>query len=313
MTSPVLFIVFNRPQLTRKVFEAIRSARPPRLYISADGPRSSRPDEQVICEEVRKAATAVDWPCDVKVQFFSHNLGCKFGESAAMDWFFRHEEEGIILEDDTLPVAGFFQFCEVLLDVYRDNTRVFSISGTNYLANHCYIPHSYAFSRYGDYWGWAGWRRSWRSYDVSMKDWPGKRESGFLRRISEGNVLCEKYWREIFDATHAGSIDTWDYQRLFTMWQHDGLTIFPRNNMVTNMGFGPQATHTKRPAPAWISTSKISEPIFPLIHPSEVRPLPGFDSHFSSKLFGISRGGAAKRLVTRNPIVKTIRRWMTTA
>jgi hypothetical protein len=260
---------------------------------------------------VRETATAIDWPCDIKTQFFPHNVGCKIGESSAMDWFFKHEEEGIILEDDTLPVSGFFDFCEELLDFYRDNKRIFSISGTNYLAGHFQTSGSYLFSRYADYWGWAGWRRSWDSYDVSMKDWPAWRDTHCMRRLSDGNSLFERYWRDIFNATYAGSIDTWDYQRLFTMWQHDGLSIFPRNNMVTNLGFGPEATHTRRPAPSWVSDSTTSEPSFPLVHPEQIQPLPAFDAYFGKRIFGITGVGNAKRLATRNALVRHIHDWMT--
>jgi len=262
---------------------------------------------------VRKRATAVDWPCELKAQFSPYNLGCKLGESTAMDWFFRQEEEGIILEDDTLPISGFFGFCEELLRLYRHDERVFSISGTNYAARDFQISHSYLFSRYADYWGWAGWRRSWKSYDVNMREWPTWRDSHCMGHISEGNVLFERYWQGIFDETHAGSIDTWDYQRLFTMWQHDGLSIFPRNNMVANLGFGADATHTRRPAPAWLSETTISEPIFPLVHPTEIETLPGFDFHFGRKIFGISRAGVTRRLVMRNALVRQIRDWLMTS
>ena len=313
MRSPVLFIVFNRPHHTRRVFQAIREARPPRLYVSADGPRPDRPDEQRLCEEVRTIATSVDWPCDVSIQFAQHNSGCKIGEVTAMDWFFRQEEEGIILEDDTLPISGFFRFCEELLRVYRHDERVFSISGTNYVARDFPLSHSYLFSRYADYWGWAGWRRSWNSYDVTMKEWPTWRDSQSMGKLSEGDALFERYWRGIFDDTHAGFIDTWDYQRLFTMWQHDGLSILPRNNMVANLGFGAEATHTKRPAPAWLSEATITEPHFPLVHPMEVKTLPGFDRHFGRKLFGISRAGITKRFVTRNAVAQHMRHWLTTS
>ena len=160
---------------------------------------------------------------------------------------------------------------------------------------------------------WAGWRRSWHSYDVNMKEWPAWRDAHCMRHISEGDALFEGYWRAIFDDTHAGLIDTWDYQRLFTMWQHDGLSIFPRNTMVANLGFGADATHTRRLAPAWLSEATITEPTFPLVHPMEVKTVPGFDRHFGRKLFGISRAGITKRLVTRNAVARQIRHWLTTS
>ncbi len=168
MRSPVLFLVFNRPDSTRKVFDAIRSARPPKLYITADGPRPDRPAEAKLCSEVRAIASAVDWPCEVKTLFRESNLGCKAGVSSGITWFFSHEDEGIILEDDVLPVPTFFNFCDEMLERYRDDARVSMISGCNLISNHFSPKQSYFFSRYNLIWGWATWRRAWQHYDVAM-------------------------------------------------------------------------------------------------------------------------------------------------
>ena len=155
MHSPVLFLVFNRPETTRQVFEAIRTAKPPRLYIAADGPRLEREGERASCEEVRKIALEVDWECDVNTLFRVENLGCKRGPSEGISWFFEHEDEGIILEDDCLPDQSFFSFCEELLERYRNDTRIMAISGNNFQHGRKRTEYSYYFSRYFHGWGWT--------------------------------------------------------------------------------------------------------------------------------------------------------------
>ena len=168
MNSAVLFVIFNRPETTARVFEAIRSARPPRLYVAADGPRTSRSGEADRCRLVREIASRVDWTCELHTLFREANLGCKLGVSGAIDWFFQSETEGIILEDDVVPLASFFGLCDELLETYRDDPKVFAVSGCN-LVSSVYRPnHSYFFSRYCHVWGWATWRRAWEHYDVPM-------------------------------------------------------------------------------------------------------------------------------------------------
>ena len=123
-------MVFNRPDTTKQVFETIRKARPAQLFVAADGPRENRPDEAEKCAEVRRIVdNGIDWDCKVHRLYRDKNLGCKIACSSAIDWFFEHVDEGIILEDDTLPHPTFFQFCEELLKRYRDDERIMLISG----------------------------------------------------------------------------------------------------------------------------------------------------------------------------------------
>ena len=215
MRSPVLLIAFNRPATTRRVFESIRAARPPRLYYAVDGPRPDRPSEAGRCEEVRSIVDSVDWPCEVRTLFRESNLGCRRGVSSAIDWFFEHEPEGIVLEDDVLPTRGFYAFCDNLLERYRSDARVGLISGCNLIASRHSPEASYFFSHYNHIWGWASWRRAWQHYYVAMNDWPRWRDSGGLETLSVGSRRFERYWRRIFDRVYAGEIDTWDYQWTF--------------------------------------------------------------------------------------------------
>lgn len=241
--TAVLFLVFNRPVLTAQVFEAIRKARPPRLYVAADGPRSSRAGESERCEAVRRIATNVDWPCDVRMLFRETNLGCKMGVSGGINWFFEHEDQGIILEDDCLPHPDFFRFCEELLDRYANDARVSVITGNNFQDGRRRGDAAYYFSKYNHCWGWATWRRAWKHYQGDLPFWPHWRHSADWLRLTPDKVE-RRYWAKIFERVRAGEIDSWAYPWTGSVWHHGGFTATPNVNLVKNIGFGPDSTHT---------------------------------------------------------------------
>jgi len=247
MNSPVLFLVFNRPETTRQVFEAIRKAKPPRLYIAADGPRPEREGERASCEEVRKIALEVDWECDVKTLFRDKNLGCKIAPEEGISWFFEYEDEGIILEDDCLPDQSFFSYCQDLLERYRHDTRIMVVSGINLQQGRKRTEYSYYFSKYIHCWGWATWKRAWKLYDGELISWPAIKKNGFLLYdIANGYEPFVEFWSKIFDECYSGEIhDAWDYPWLLSCWGQSGLAVLPNINLVTNIGFGDKATHTK--------------------------------------------------------------------
>jgi hypothetical protein len=267
--SPVLFLVFNRPDTTRLVFEAIRAARPPRLYVAADGPRSDRPGDAERCGEVRRIATAVDWPCRLVTRFLDSNHGCRNAVSQAVTWFFDQEPEGIVLEDDCLPEPSFFGFCEELLERYRDDHRVMSISGDNFISSVWQPTESYYLSRYVHIWGWASWRRAWQHYDVSMASWNTFDHDDLLRLRFPGAPRAQRYWRRVLDRVSAGQIDTWDYQWVYAAWRQAGLSCMPRNNLVSNIGFGLDATFTKDTEGMHANLSREAIQL-PLTHPRHV-------------------------------------------
>ena len=240
--TPLLFLIFNRPQFTRRVFEEIRRARPPKLFVAADGPRADHPGEDDLCSQARKAIR-VDWDCDLHLDYRQKNQGLKLGVSGAIDWFFDHVEEGIILEDDCLPSPSFFDFCQELLTRYRKDDRVMHISGTNLQFGRKRGDGSYYFSRYMRCWGWASWRRAWAFYDVGMSTYEAFRRQNQLAHIVESRSM-RRFWRLTFDAVAAGRISTWDFQWAYAIFAQGGLCAVPNVNLVSNLGFGPAATHT---------------------------------------------------------------------
>jgi hypothetical protein len=293
--SSLLFLVFNRPDTTRKVFEAIRAGRPPRLYVAADGPRKNRLGEAGLSEEVRSIATGVDWPCEVKTLFRDENLGCKRGVSSGIDWFFEHESEGVILEDDVLPIQTFFPFCDELLERYRNDHRVAMITGCNLVARYCNRGSSYLFSRYNHIWGWASWRRAWQYYDVTMAEWPAWRDAHGLAKMPGATPSFAAYWRYAFDTAYGNRIDTWDYQWTFACWRVGALTAMPVFNQTQNLGFGAGATHTTGAAPDFIEEA-VSRPLaFPLNHPHGVQQDLYIDKKIDSIIFKINLFTLLKR------------------
>lgn len=307
MRSPVLLIVFNRPEPTAKVFDAIRAARPPRLYVAADGAREGRAGEAERCAEVRRIATAVDWPCEVRTLLRERNLGCKRAVSGAIDWFFEQEPEGIVLEDDVLPLPSFFPYVEELLERYRDDTRVGLVSGCNLISHRAAEGDSYVFSRHPHIWGWASWRRAWRTFDVTMGEWPAWRHAG-LAALAEGSWRLEHYWRYRFDAVHAGKIDTWDYQWVFALWRSGMLSITPARNLTTNLGFGADATHTTAEVPDFVRESLPRDLDFPLRHPARVERARSFDELVETHVLKLTAGWEAQRRLATLPVVGPVLR-----
>ena len=241
LKTPVAFLIFNRPDTTEKVFDAIRQARPPKLLVVADGPRADRPDEVKKCIATRSIFESVDWRCVVLTNYSEVNLGCKRRVSSGLDWVFTIVEEAIILEDDCLPHPTFFRFCEELLKKYRGDERVMMISGTNYLLDKLEIEESYIFSRYFAIWGWASWRRAWAKYDITMSNWEILRVQAQLNSLYPQKYM-RRYISSAFDAAYKNKIDTWDTQWFYTCLFNNGLCIVPKVNLISNIGLN--GTHT---------------------------------------------------------------------
>ena len=282
LKTPVVFIIFNRPDTTKRVFTEIAQAKPPKLLVIADGPRADHPEDVGKCAAVRAIINGVDWDCDVLKNYSDVNLGCKRRVSSGLDWVFDTIEDAIILEDDCLPHSTFFRFCEEMLERYKDDERIAMISGNNFQFGRKRTDYSYYFSRYTHIWGWASWRRAWDNYDVDMKIWPEIRDGGWLRDLL-GDKKSVRYWKKMFENVYQGKIDTWDYQWIFSCWVQGALTILPNVNMVSNIGFGPEAVHTtKRNKFAEMKTEYMD---FPISHPPYILSDSLADSITGNRMF----------------------------
>lgn len=244
LTTPVVFTIFNRPQLTKKSFEAIRNQKPTKLFIIADGPRSAHIQDKKLCDEVRKIVNNIDWPCEVHRNYVEHNLGLKKRTISGLDWVFTQVDRIIFLEDDNLPHPDFFNFCENLLQRYLNDQRVSIISGSNFQNGILRGNASYYFSKYPHNWGWATWKRTWDNYDQYIKFWPKWRESiDFKKKFPK--KLERKFWKKIFDQSYSGKINSWGYPLFACMMKKGMLTATPNYNLISNIGFGQDSTHTK--------------------------------------------------------------------
>lgn len=243
LDTPLLLLVFNRLETTKKVFEQIQKAKPSRLYIASDGARKHIKNEDLKVNEIREYILEnIDWDCDIKTKFHDHNLGCKYSVSSSISWFFKHEPKGIILEDDCFPSASFFDFCQKMLETYEDDKRIWHITGSNFHNGLSFGDGSYYFSNYSYVWGWATWADRWQNYDVEMSKYQELKKNGLLNQLFDKKEF--RFWLPIYEGTSKGEIDTWDYQWTFTILMNNGLSIIPNNNMISNIGFGNDATHT---------------------------------------------------------------------
>jgi hypothetical protein len=282
LRTPVAFIIFNRPETTQRVFEQIAKAKPSKFLVIADGPRENSPGEAERCAAVRSIIDNVDWDCELLTNYSDVNLGCKSRISSGLDWVFDTVEEAIILEDDCLPDPTFFRFCEELLEKYRDDERIAMISGDNFQFGRRRTEYSYYFSRYPHIWGWASWRRAWKNYDVEMKLWPEIQDGRWLKDLL-GDTKSVWYWRYIFEKVYSEKIDTWDYQWTFSCWIQNALTVIPNVNLVSNIGFGTNAEHTKvKNRYAEMETQPMSNPIS---HPKYILQDSKADSIVQKEMF----------------------------
>ncbi len=283
LKTPVIFVIFNRPETTELVFERIRQARPQKLLVIADAPRPNRPEDVEKCAAARAIIDRVDWECEVLTNFSEVNLGAGRRPATGFDWAFGIVEEAIILEDDCLPEPTFFQFCEELLERYRHDTRIMCVSGQNVQFGHNKTPYSYYFSRYNHGWGWATWRRAWKHFDFEMKLWPEIKEENRLASILE-TPKALKNWTNTFQLTYEGKLPAWDYQFTFACWIQNGLSILSGVNLVSNIGFGTGASNTVDTDSPYNNAP--TEPMqFPLKHPLYVIRNQVADAYTENTLF----------------------------
>jgi hypothetical protein len=241
----VLLIAFNRPDHLTVLIDRLREVQPTRVYLAVDGARPSRAGEGELVGACQALAGAIDWPCEVKTLFREQNLGCGLGVSSAISWFFGHEERGVILEDDIIPDPSFFPFCMELLDRYQDDSRVFAISGCNFvLPEGLSSTGAYRFTQVPHIWGWATWRRSWDEYQLDIAGWRQRLPIHKLWARSGKRLTATVFWTGTFELLARKQVDTWDGQLVLASMAANQWTATSNVNLVENLGFGADATHT---------------------------------------------------------------------
>ncbi len=280
--TPILITIFNRPDKVRALMTALAEIRPTRLFVAADGPRAHVPTDAARCAEARAVATAVSWPCEVRTNFSDANLGVDPAMERAITWFFENVEEGIILEDDCVPHPDFFRFSAFLLARYRNDARVMMVSGNNFQNSRRRGEASYYFSRYPNTWGWATWRRAWKLYDTKLSALPAFIASGAAARIRPHGKE-QRQWLSHFESLRNGTRTPWDAKWVFALWNNNGLSITPNVNLVQNIGFGADSTHT---AKAERDMDQKASPIDnPLVHPNRIEADDAADAYLFKTIY----------------------------
>jgi len=283
LTVPVAFFTFNRLDTAKQVFERIKKAKPPKLYLVSDGPRSNREGEDKKVEEVRKyILDSIDWECQVNKNFAPSNMGCGRRMSSGIGWVFENEEQAIFLEDDCVPEMSFFRYAQEMLEKYQNEEDVLVICGNNQISKVYDMEDDYAFSHILNIWGWAGFRRTWKDYDFDMKDWPERRKSPVFKEIY--NKKTRLALLSEYDIMYHHECDTWDYQVSYMMGKKKGFCIIPKVNMISNAGFSEgDSTHTAK-QPEWMDLTS-REMSFPIKHPQNVEWTRQYDETLSNYYF----------------------------
>jgi len=263
--TPVLIIIFNRPDFVKKLIDILRQVEPFKIYVVADGPRESVITDQDKCYQARDQIDKIDWECDVYKKYSDTNLGCGKNPSEGITWGFESSDELIILEDDCMPSIDFFKYCDELLDLYRTDQRIMMISGNNHTLGQFNFNYSYEFSHHTQTSGWATWNRAWSKYDLNISKWPEIRTLDWLKDRT-GSIKAAEFWYKIFDMCYRKELaSAWDYQWTFCCWINEGLNIIPNVNLVTNVGFSESGTHEVDPDHP-IAEVSVSPLTFPLNH-----------------------------------------------
>lgn len=266
--TPVLLIIFKRPELTQLVFNEIRKVKPKKLFIFADGPRKGLKTEAEKCQAARDVINQVDWECQVKTNFSKTNLGCFIAGTSAINWFFNNVKAGIILEDDCLPNQSFFWFCQELLTKYQDDKRIMMIGGSCSPVNQSSVKESYYFSKLASIWGWATWRRAWKLIDLNLSDFPKFKKQEQIKNIFNDKITRSFWLNKIFESYKSG--EAWDFTWAYAILKQNGLCICPTKNLISNIGWGSEGIHAKYTDSVFnqVKTEKINK----IIHPSFIIP-----------------------------------------
>ena len=236
----VLILFFNRPEHLKKVFEEVRKARPSRLFLYQDGPRSEKDLDGIM--KCREVVDNIDWECDVQRMYQERNYGCDPSEYISQKWAFSMADKCIVLEDDDVPSQACFPFCKVMLDRYEYDTRITMIAGFNSDEVTEGVPDDYFFTSVFSIWGWASWRRvvdQWDEHYTFLDD------PYAMQQLT--NVVGQRRFRSVFiamcgDLRASGKAF---YETIFwaSMLLNNGLAIMPTRNLINNMGVTTDSTH----------------------------------------------------------------------
>lgn len=285
LTTPVAFIIFNRPDTTAQVFEQIRIAKPSKLYLISDAPRVGREDDVEKVKETREYVEShIDWECEVHKNYAETNMGCKNRVYTGITWVLSQEDRTMILEDDVVPTQQFFRYCQEMLEYYKNNPRVMMVSGTN-LQKSVPIKNQYTFSCFSSIWGWATWKRAWDLYDPDVKDWPEVDKRGDLKCVQSGFAYL--FLKRNVQSVYTKKKDTWDIQWDYCRHKNRGLGVVPKENMITNIGFDrADATHTTGGSDEDFS---VGEMAFPINFNVPVKRDVDYDRAYINKYYGMKK------------------------
>lgn len=286
--TPVALFIFNRPDCTAQLVNALAAVKPVKLFVIADGPRTA--GENLLCEQTRDIINQINWPCTIYKRYSTLNIGCRESIPRGLNWVFDQVDTCIILEDDCIPKPSFFPFCEELLARYQDDERVMTIGGHRSDGPNEIEKESYYFSKYPSVWGWATWKQKWAKFDLNMSQWNELKHSNWL----DGRLPSPKavaYWTRMFNQMSKG-LNAWDYALAYSCWLHQGLSIRSRVNMISNVGFGEGATHTHQPEMKGIYANPMDTK-FPLIHPELI----GIDEAADDRIEWVSFSGMDERML----------------
>ncbi len=290
--TPILVIAYRKPSTTQVVFEGIKKVKPSTLYVALNAPKND--SELEACAATKKIFENPDWQCEVKFLERVKYLEITESATSAISWFFENEECGIILEDDCVPSESFFRFCDEMLERYRDDVRVAHICGANTLPEVTFSQDSYFFSRWPGIWGWATWRRTWDKFDLQMRSYKDFKKTGRIHSIFKNKDIAS-WMQERFEFAHSKYGNIWDYSYHYSVISNGGLCVTPARNLIKNIGFTGDATHTSN-EPEYYKKIMLEELKFPLCHPDKVEAEEGYVNLLYEKVY--------KDVVERNGIKK---------
>lgn len=296
---PIMAVAFNRPHLVKGLLDVLRALEPERLYVVIDGPRVNRPEDAAKVAETKALFAGVDWDCELAINAVDANMGVRNRVASGLAWVFAHEVSAIVLEDDCRPLPSFFTFCREMLLKYQNDTRVMSVCGTKAGP---FVPderYSYFFSRYFLPWGWATWHDRWHTlYDGALATLDEPELERYLREAL-GSWRAAKYWRWLLTRVKDGKNNSWAYSWMVAGYLQHMLHVVPNRNLVTNVGMGAEAVHTKK-RPIYAPTQTFAAE-FPPKHPPFMLPAKAYDKWLED--YGFSKSLLGRSLWVFNKLV----------